>query len=138
MGCDIHTLVEYKHNGEWITVDTLHGIHAPSLRSETFDWVQPYIEQRNYGLFAQMAGVRGDGPEPRGLPDDLSQTARYMVEQWGGDAHSHSWLPIREVTDLLNRHLGMDRGADHYFNLEWVGDYGATLDNHRLVFWFDN
>ena len=145
MGCDIHTVLERRVGDKWITVDTLLGMYAPSLRSEVFQWAQPYIEQRNYELFADMAGVRGDGPEPRGLPDDLSETAAYLAKQWEGDGHSHSWLPIQEVTVLLSKYNQDGFGKRHevagyYFNIatEPGETYEEAVDAHRLVFWFDN
>lgn len=127
MGCDIHTVVEKRFKGSWVAVE----INPDSSR------------YRNYRRFTLLAGVRGDegeGPAPRGLPDDASDTAQMLSEEWGADGHSHSWLPLEEATELYVASeqdiLGPVDSADpisYYFN---ISDPGT--DEYRLVFWFDN
>lgn len=60
MGCDIHTITEIKKDGKWQ--------YVPEVPSE--------FNNRNYGTFAVIAGVR-DGFnscifKPKGLPEDMS------------------------------------------------------------------
>lgn len=137
MGCDIHLVLEKKwtdHKGrtKWVGI--------PMERCP---------RTRNYHRFGLLAGVRGDGPDARGLPDDASDLARMEIERWDGDGHSHSWCPLREFVQacLASEHdpekmLDAEdpRTKDpfcHYFGLEFFwGDDGP--DNYRVVFWFDN
>ena len=129
MGCDIHGWVETKVGDKWVAVKELKDL------------------DRNYERFGKLAGVRDDGPAPRGLPPDISDTTRLHVEGWGEDGHSHSWLPVAEAAKIFyetqwikdtpeaKRHheFAKDYPEYEYFGLE-EDDYS----NYRLVFWFDN
>jgi hypothetical protein len=117
MGSDIHALVECKVNGKWLMVDRCKGMATI----------------RNYARFAALAG-----PNPKGLPEDLSDSGMLYAEEWSDDAHSHSFLDLEEASRLF---LVTDRAPDkwwkqnpceYYFN---VAD--AKSNYHRLVFWFD-
>lgn len=138
MGADIHLVLERRLPEEagWVAVD-LFGYHRSTKGEAQF----PAARSRNYQRFAALAGVRGDGPNPRGFPEDASQSARHLFEKWGDDAHSASWLPIDEAVRvfLATEYLPFAEGSweatyptSHYFNTE--SDPGM----HRLVFWFDN
>ena len=129
MGCDIHTVIERKVtspriNARWVAV----AIEHDASRS------------RNYDRFAALAGVRGDGPEPRGLPDDASDTALTLADDWGADGHSHSWLPLDEAaalylaTEFNPSEFVQKYPASEFFGVERPDD----TDEYRLVFWFDN
>jgi hypothetical protein len=97
MGCDIHCWAEAKKpDGTW---DVVPGIVTrdtePGNPGEA-------VEGRNYALFALLAGVRNYDDvvplaEPRGIPHDGSDYYLKMVENWGGDGHSHSWLTLAEL-----------------------------------------
>jgi hypothetical protein len=111
MGCDIHTYVEVKKNGQWVSADT--------WETETYDDREvmhvPYGESiysgRNYDLFAILADVRngvgfagcdtGEGfvpiSSPKGLPEDVTDEVKSVSEAWAGDAHSHSWVTLAEL-----------------------------------------
>jgi hypothetical protein len=94
---------------------------------------------RHYERFARIAGVRGDGPEPRGLPDDISETAAYLAYKCAGDGHSHSWLSLKEACDIwedtsTTKH---DNPADYWFGA-YPEDGDKKWDDYRIVFWFDN
>lgn len=104
MGTDIHAIFQRKIEGGWADVKS------------------DYDEDRHYGLFAHLAGIRnGRGfagvitgqpvtpiSEPRGLPDDfpVDHYFNHMVgkdiashddgECWMGE-HSHSWLTADEI-----------------------------------------
>lgn len=126
MGCDIHLYVEIKHNGKWVMVNEIDG---PG-------------RDRNYRRFAALAGVRGEGPAPRGLPEDASESVRFHAEDCGEDGHSHSWLPMSEAIPIFaaTEHLGTKDAeaaarwpAYHYFRIE-----DDKVDDFRIVFWFDN
>ncbi|MFA5697672.1 MAG: hypothetical protein WC888_04550 [Candidatus Izemoplasmatales bacterium] len=89
MGCDIHSFAEKKNqNGQYIIIEDL----CP------FDW-------RSYSVFGFLAGVRNYSniipiSTPRGLPDDVCQEIKDDFESRGYDAHSASWLSIKELTDF--------------------------------------
>lgn len=142
MGCDIHLHIEVKVNGKWE-----HYSH-------------PHI-QRNYGLFAFMAGVRqSDGnplvpiAEPRGLPTDLSVITKIDYAHDEPDSHSESWLnrdEIRRVCEfMMERPIGPWAGEWEHTQLGYangnaywtVGDddegHPAEYEDIRFVFWFDN
>lgn len=83
MGTDIHCQIEMHRNGRW-------------RRQGELDL------DRNYTLFAILAGVRGGGEitpiaEPRGLPTDLDPRpfADDECEPYGD--HSFSWLTLAEL-----------------------------------------
>lgn len=138
MGCDIHLVLERKNDaGKWVGVDTFNS-HA-SAYGESHS--VPVARSRNYERFAALAGVRGDGPEPRGLPSDASDTTRLLAtDDWGADGHSHSHLPLGEAAKIFlqtefkkpqRTSLAMTDPAYHYFGVD-------PADGYRIVFWFDN
>ena len=88
MGCDIHLHTEVKIGGVWLH----YG--CPDVN-------------RNYCVFAKMAGVRNDAgygitpiAAPRGLPKDVSELTAFACELYGEDGHSHSFLTSGEVECL--------------------------------------
>lgn len=126
MGCDIHMVLERKVGGKWVADLS----------------VQKYLKQdRNYRRFAALAGVRGDGPPPRGLPDDISDSTRLLVDDCGNDFHSHSWLPIKEAAQIF---LETDYEPSDYDRKYPEGSYFCfDKDEYneaevRLIFCFDN
>lgn len=133
MGCDIHLVLEKKWQGQWVGI--------PMERCP---------RTRNYKRFGLLAGVRDDGPDPRGTPEDASPLARMEIERWDGDGHSHSWCTLQEYVQacLASEHdpekmLNADdpRTKDpyyHYFGLEVLDGYDGHVDDYRVVFWFDN
>lgn len=140
MGCDINGLIERRVNGKWICWRTLNCIHSTDgLPSESFQ--SPAALDRNYGRFAALAGVRGDGPQARGLPDDASDTAVHLFETQGD--HTPSWLPIKDATRIFSetehhtlRDFDQQYPAYFYFGLE--DEIEGMPDDFRLVFWFDS
>ena len=110
MGCDIHLYVERKHDGQWYSADYF----VPSVSyvpdqwgqvpKQKYDRVEMY-GKRNYALFATLANVRNYGntayiSEPKGLPDDVTEFVKAEWEDWGFDAHSCSYLTLRELLDF--------------------------------------
>jgi hypothetical protein len=75
--------------------------------------VEGIYDGRNYNLFGILADVRngrgfagirtGDGfipiSEPKGLPDDVSETVQEESDNWEGDGHSHSYFSLTELLD---------------------------------------
>lgn len=125
MGCDIHFFAEKKYKTSY----TLHRSDGPSKKVESegyskigkvfkdkyFNPLRPLSDYneiltdkpymgRNYILFAFLAGVRNYNDinpisEPRGIPKDISSEMEEELESWGPDAHSISWLSLRELLD---------------------------------------
>lgn len=87
MGCDIHAAIEFRRNGHWEAI--------------------PLDLNRDYDMFAILANVRnGEGfagcktasgfrsiSDGRGLPEDISETAREAA--WGD--HSDTWVMLDEI-----------------------------------------
>lgn len=145
MGCDIHMHAEVKIGGKW------HNYSAPDV-------------QRNYRLFARLAGVRArDGiepiSEPRGLPEDASAVVQHHSDWFGIDGHSHSWISADEIALLDEtrdqwdypakegeewRRHGMDDLFGYFYGNSWPGwtkypeDRPKGIEDVRFVFWFDN
>ena len=144
MGCDIHFVVEEHFHDRWV------GIYASEARilwprkfDEESNPVICLMDRRNYRFFAALAGVRGDGPAPNGLPNDVSELTRLLVSYWDGDGHSHGHCSLIEVTEKWERArfptnestakslLGEHRHAEGIFEQ-------SGLENYRVCFWFDN
>ncbi|MEE9159961.1 MAG: hypothetical protein V3U60_16445 [Gammaproteobacteria bacterium] len=146
MGCDIHGVLERKVDGKWITSDTLSSHHAANRQKDASvnGWSLPAPLDRNYDRFAALAGVRGDGPPARGLPDDLSETATLLADHWEANGHSHSWLPLPEAvqimadTEFWRENEGPDRFVRKYPEDFFFGVDKKNLSEYRFVFWFDN
>lgn len=125
MGCDIHGWVEVKTGNKYVAIKELKD------------------DDRNYMRFAALAGVRDYHDEyqakPNGIPSDISETAKYDIEQWGSDGHSHSHMPLREAGDifLATTHKPRDF-AKKYPVSELFDIEDDDIDKARLVFWFDN
>lgn len=148
MGCDIHLHIEIRVNGKW------EHYGAPQV-------------QRDYDLFALMAGVRNYSnsvpvAKPKGLPEDVSLLTEMHWKSSVDDWHTPSWLDEEEIRELRKRYQQLYvepvSGSGHYldYDLEFgvLGTYifGSRLtdfkdfpDEHdmnydavRLVFWFDN
>ena len=151
MGCDIHLVLEKRDGGKWVGVDTFTSHHrSRPTRDDIMDgFSSPTARSRNYDRFAALAGVRGDGPEARGLPPDLSDTTALLASEWGDDGHSHSWLPLNEAARIFLETEWVPPGKElsesikkypeeHYFNVDRLEAGGGDDDNYRVVFWFDN
>jgi hypothetical protein len=137
MGCDIHLVVEKRNGNQWERVLPPDEVRDPWLVEQSAQetgesrWYRDrvkvtWFDDRNYNLFAILAGVRNNFDfepisEPRGLPNDLSAEVRKLVEYGDeeedaldaeviaeeaeddndvslGD-HSQSWLTLRELLD---------------------------------------
>ncbi len=146
MGCDIHLVLEKKHEGKWVAIDTFKSHHRlrPTKDDIMDGWSSPVARSRNYARFAKLAGVRGDGPEPLGIPNDASETTKYLVADRGSDGHSHSWLPMMAAATIFLATQpidGLSDGVtkfpeDYFFNASPLDVDDAK--NYRVVFWFDN
>ena len=137
MGCDIHMYIERRicaGVGKWCMCEAV-SFPNPAIR-------------RDYVFFAALAGVRGEGPEPKGLPADASDSVGMFADDFASDGHSHSWESLK---DFVNLHSFIH--ADEYKKVRSLNDKIKYLfpgvkahcrlqledvDMFRVVFWFDN
>ena len=172
MGADIHFTIEHRdpHDGlGWVGVFYSGASHSPPSYNTGYAYVQnatitpeeycrrmdhdvhPFgrLRRRDYGFFARLAGVRGDGPEPNGVPPDASALTQRCVSRWEGGGHSHVHMTLREfvkrkiITDVTiadaakSKLQGGDPIAEFLGNC--IYDNDITLDdNTRVIAWFDN
>ena len=171
VGADIHFVIENRDprdNHGWVGIywsDASFGPasynHSPARVPDETDSdfyrrmdnnVHPFgrLRRRDYGFFSRLAGVRGEGPDPNGVPDDASAMANRCLKLWEGDAHSHGHMTLREfvkrkiISDdsLAEAAKSKLQGGDPI--AEYLGDCvydcnNITLDdNTRVVYWFDN
>lgn len=165
MGADIHIYAERKlKDGTWSLTKVLGFETKSALRNEGdfvegkgTPWLSYRVRTRHYNFFAALAGVRGPGPHPKGLPEDVSPYVKEEAERWDGDGHSHSWYSAAEFVPIF---------MEHHMNREEIAKVTATkLENKypmnmvqhicenfigvecpsdldpsciRFVFWFDN
>ena len=155
MGCDIHFVLEKRKKGKdnWLGV---YSTSAPSPERATSRNTDCHdhgvlLEQRDYRFFAALAGVRGEGPEPNGLPEDMSELAQDFVDGWRENGHSHGHCTAFEFIstwDLANndgkltaeatkrRLAGNLYAANSLYAL--LGIYFDEFDDFRVVYLFDN
>ena len=162
MGCDIHIYREKLVDGQWVTADTwaLCKWNKTALSHDEIGG------SRNYALFYCLAGIRrnGDGHPfsfaPRGMPITASAEVLNQYEEWDGVGHSHSFLYLHELEELLSvleKNMvpvsGMKEKTELARFREAVaanepgcwdlrkiieGLKSAGGDNQRIVFWFDS
>jgi hypothetical protein len=167
MGCDIHFVIERKtkkhEQAKWIGVwcsGTEIGllsepqaaqVVAGAKRFDMYNDTTPALVQRDYSFFGALAGVRTDGPAPKGLPNDLSELARDEVDEWAGDGHSfswdtlyqfvHTWLSVRHPGALMQSHIASPAEATQLV-ADIAGNWLSFTDDatyeYRVVYWFDN
>ncbi len=172
MGADIHFVIERndpKDGLGWVGVFYSDASYSPDMYNKSYLYdtkiaagSEEYYHRLNYGVhplgrlgrrdydfFARLAGVRGDGPEPNGVPSDASALTQRCVMRWEGDGHSHVHMTLREfvkrkiITDMTIADAAKSKlqGGDPI--AEYLGDCidddGITLDdNTRVIAWFDN
>lgn len=164
MGADIHLYIERKMpSGDWAFMTSLDCVvYSKALwggKMDAFGTAFYKVANRNYELFARLASVRGDGRDPQGLPDDVSEMVEMYANAWEGDGHSHSWLSASDFADDYYgiQVLGKDEPMTEYhqntltvdknyavlqFLQEMCGVSGigdqTQANEFRFVFWFDN
>lgn len=121
MGCDCHGWIELrdKKTGEWVSGSPIEG-------------------GRNYRWFGIIAGVRYDCPEMakthnRGIPKDASKAVKIEFESWGDDAHSPTWLDIKEISSAWRKFIDTfmeDLNEDQSLKLALAKTSG-NLNNYR-------
>jgi len=156
MGCDLHMYPESFRDGKWESDD----IWSPSrwMDEDGGEEIQVAYERqfyqgRYYLLFGVIAGVRNPTYqvcEPKlKIPDDCDHRIKNEYESWGINAHTPSYLTVKELEDVLS---SVNAGiivceADHVEALnsvrliieEWIEKLKSYKgSDHRVVFWFDN
>ena len=119
MGCDIHLYAEYKvDNSEWIA-DKHHNQDCDHSYSIFPPIPQCFSGDRNYGLFAAIASVRGESNlKPLGLPDDLSETLKPLADDYNNHHyyyHSYSYMTLDKF-ELISVQHGGYFGVHHYIS----------------------
>lgn len=161
MGADIHLFLEKKlPNDTWATIQTFAPVPKVAIGLKTehhYDWLFFQLDRRNYALFAELAGVRGFGPDPRGIPPDASPLYLQYVKEWDSDGHSHSWCSastfVQSYINTLDRDTQvvknyaawvLDRGQNAAV-LTFLDSYCAIrvreddkAHDYRFCFFFDN
>jgi hypothetical protein len=104
MGCDIHIYREKLIDGNWVTADSWY----PCKYEENVSSHEEIGGGRNYALFYCLARVRQNGKghkfsfSPRGMPLTASVEVLSDYKRWEGDGHSHSFLYLHELEELLD------------------------------------
>lgn len=105
MGCDIHMHVEYRldKKDQWRCGDYFK-LNYSHRATPDYTFVD-FFGGRNYSRFAVLANVRNYADtkyidDPRGLPDDVSDIIKEEYESWGFDAHSCSYITLKELIDF--------------------------------------
>jgi hypothetical protein len=134
-------VVETQVGEKWVCTHTMEGFFELYPQRDAYNWSCSIAVGRNYRRFAALAGVRGDGPDAKGVPADVSDTAQFFIDRWEGDGHSHSWLEITEAakifadTESLNTKFATENPESYFFN---VDEPDLSERAYRIVFWFDN
>lgn len=156
MGCDMHVYLEYRK----IPVDP----HYSGWNS-VFPRINP---GRSYNLFANLAGVRGSGPSPKGMPTDAAYYAnmdnslhvtdspsdlencvrRITADKWvtyGSSTYNHNKTRVSHP-DWHNH--SWETGEDWIKKTNGCGDIYDALNaaikslmknnEVRVIYWFDN
>jgi hypothetical protein len=138
MGCDIHIVLERRDAGQSEWVGQWCSDNLPMSR-------RPKIASRDYGFFAEVAGVRGSPSQskmyPRNVPVDVSRLAWLHYMQSPTDHHSPSHATPAEFVEAYARANPNDKDYRPEFALyDLLGveaDYPEGCE-YRVVFWFDN
>lgn len=152
MGADIHLYPEYRvDGGAWQSHPDII-IETEGEAPDEFTYIR-YDDDgigRNYSLFADMAGVRGDGLDPLGVPEDISPLVKQAIEYWEADGHSHSYMSLESLKKLMQKRGYTIRDNRMFKSCNKIAKELAKIDKilldssegsvveFRVVFFFDN
>jgi hypothetical protein len=109
MGCDIHIFIEYKRDNKW------HEDRCTSTITKKRGF------GRNYLFFGALAAVRSHGIKPiyprRGVPADVTEGVQKIVDEWGKDAHSHTYLSMDEYKIVIDHYNSCVKGDKDYMSI---------------------
>ena len=160
MGADIHMFYELKINGKWELYDWQAKYRSGNYEdgSPRYNWSEMWEDvlsiNRNYRLFALLAGVRNDGSfepikSPISLPYDVSDKVKAEHDSWGIDAHSATWYMLDELLnyDYNQQDIGFSGviSREQFFDIEngntdrpkiysqqVIGRYSRTISNEEM------
>jgi len=165
MGTDIHPLLEIKVDNKWEAVRDSYSVIREDYNGEenVSIYLGPHKTDfyfgRCYTSFSILAGVRNwyrddcsssDSvysciDRPRGIPVDSSEIFKQACTEWMGDAHSHSYLYLKELNEWLyeNRIPKEELKELRIYRFIQVMNKYAEENNLcpvciRLCFFFDN
>lgn len=154
MGCDIHIFTERKSaEGKWLCTDFFEiNLYYGEEGEDSVYSHKAFYNDRNYFLFGALAGVRREHVphiEPKGLPLDASKQCLDDFRRWDADAHTPSWLTLKELKTLVmedlitENHAALNEFMEQLKNFLKLKFYSFELDkmndsDFRVVFWFDN
>lgn len=151
MGTDIDLYVEHKVGDRW----TAPGNWAVDDYGDAdIDLDDRVYAERNYVLFAALAGVRNYfGVTPffvtRGLPTDVTSLVQTQADCSGGHNHGYATLSELQQADWLQL-IGSEQAVEKQPLAQCVGDFFSRVlpvlwqlsanepDNVRIVYWFDS
>lgn len=155
MGCDIHTFVEKRVNGQWLAAEQLEEAdegethqHLPKTRS--------FTGGRDYRLFGLLSGVRCDWgmkiiPDAdMCIPEDASAEVKAEHAWWDSDAHTEGWVSWQALQDALkainiNVLMGkmepsakeaIDELTENFTHI--AESYHLNVREMRIILWYDN
>lgn len=122
MGCDIHLFVEKYDGNKWVSMDNWkmekecdfcdkdeikdcqeYDCNGKIERFTYSRYEDLFYTGRNYSLFGILAGVRDSKmkmiSDEKGFPDDASDEVSKYFESWGCDAHTPSYLSLKELVE---------------------------------------
>ncbi len=150
MGCDIHSFAEVKIKHKWRKVGDEFSLDDWSKRYCGKEKEESPFGWRHYSMFAILADVRNSGDyepisRPKGIPNDICGQIKYEYEEWEDDAHSASYLSLKELLEFdFEKTLSPDGdsyrkilGELFFVHLKELQALGEPEDV-RVVFWFDN
>lgn len=149
MATEIHVFSETLLNGEW-TADKADS-YIQELPNR-FGWIDSRMEPVPcpkqawlYGLLVDE--VRYTWPwsfHEKGLPEDASPQVKQISKSWGIDGYAHSYLTLQELYEK-SLELLIDPREEAKELQEYLGQLitaipvtSNSLDEHRIVFWFDS
>lgn len=127
----------------WITADSWE---LEEVDDDVYYWSvirnKRFYGGRNYYLFGILAGVRYDRIEPisnpRGVPNDISEAYKEQLKQWEGDAHSKSYLTLKELLDVDWSKYDKEYISDFLTTIERMKEIDPDPEKVRCLFFFDN
>jgi hypothetical protein len=155
MGCDIHFVLECKHDYlerymEVYASDGRYGLHLPGFPDQAVPNTQcefwDKFSDRDYSFFGELADVRREPTNGAlgtpGLPDQATRLAVEAVTD--ADSHSlghcsletffnayaHATQPAGLTAQRKLQNLPLLVAQDS-FNQQFMGNY-------RVIYWFDN
>ena len=148
MGCDIHMRVEYqpklddvRFDDRWECGDLFKYTH----KTREFELV-PIFEDRNYGLFGALAGVRCGWFTPIREPEFPSDANEYTLKSFMAeerDSHTPSYATLSELieynkTQIFLTEKDIEECSREYGASTGLGKISAALAKRiEIFYWAD-